>query len=311
MYLGTLVVARFNKIRAATQTPAWKEKQHPYLKASSAMPSYGWSTIDEFQLYAGPSKVQFLNTFSNTSSLSLSEFREAGQSRMLDVRGNVSIVSPYAIVISSTPLALLDLAGGCCRPAAPISPLDRSLKPYIKADLKGGWKLSEKRKRVDYEWVYLACHSHSRTYFHGVLEAAPKLLWGLRLLHANPSVRVLHDSRHVSELLPVLNLTGRGIVYNQQRGVSANRVTIPPPAQLTAGLVKALRRFSFAHVRLREPEAWRGPNSVIVVRRDVIATDGGRAMLNHDEVDLNLFYTMHVTPHPFAHLPTHPFALPI
>ena len=206
------------------------------------------------------------------------------QKKLLDVQSPVMVVSPWAVVISMRPIALLDLAGGCCRPAAPISFKTSGIMKYVHRP----------RSHVDteYGWLFLACHSHSSSYFHALGEAAGKLMWGLDLLQRNPALRVLHASGSFGALLPLLNLTGRGVLYNG-KSQFARRITLPPCAQLEAGLMSALRRTLFRQMPMPLAEATvSDTGAVIVVRRSAIATNGGRALLNHDQLMFTLRFVL-------------------
>lgn len=117
-------------------------------------------------------------------------------------------------------------------------------------------------------------------------------MWGLRLLQQNPDLRVLHDSRFVDALLPLLNLPGRGVMYNGSSQF-ARRITLPPSAQLQAGLMRALRRTLFAQMTMPVAEAdVSDSGAVIVVRRSAIASSGGRALLNHDQLMFTLRFVL-------------------
>ena len=129
----------------------------------SQVPSYGWASLSKMQLYAP--QWQLLDA-ANTSMLNNKEINQAGNQKLLDVQSPVMVVSPWAVVISMRPIAVLDLAGGCCRPAAPISLKKSGIMKYVHRP----------RNHVDadteYGWLFLACHSHSSTYFHALGEAA-------------------------------------------------------------------------------------------------------------------------------------------
>tara|TARA_Y100001958_G_C21196429_1_gene523698 strand:- start:383 stop:1582 length:1200 start_codon:yes stop_codon:yes gene_type:complete len=248
----------------------------------SQVPSYGWVSLPKMQLYAP--QWQLLDA-ATTSMLNNEEINQAGnQRKLLDVQSPVMVVSPWAVVISIRPIAVLDLAGGCCRPAAPISLKTSGIMKYVHRP----------RNHVDteYGWLFLACHSHSTTYFHALGEAAAKLMWGLGLLQQNPDLRVLHASGFVDALLPLLNLTGRGVMYNGNFQL-ARRITLPPSAQLQAGLMGALRRTLFAQMTTPVAEAdVLDSGAVIVVRRSAIAQNGGRALLNHDQLMFTLRFVL-------------------
>lgn len=225
----------------------------------------------------------------DTSLLHDDEIRHIGtQRKLLDVRCPVMVVSPWAVVLSTNPIAVLDLAGGCCRPVPPVSLQHSQITNYVRRPRQG--------VDTEYEWLFLACHSHSSTYFHAMGEAATKLMWALRLLHENPRLRVLHASGFVEALLPILNLTGRGVLYNG-KSQFARRITLPPSAHMQSGLITALRRTMFAHLKMTIPKAVTdySDGAVIVVRRSATAKGGGRALLNHDELMLTLRFALLTT----------------
>ena len=95
----------------------------------SQVPSYGWESLRKMQRYA--TQWHFLDA-ATTSMLTHEEIHQAGdQRKLLDVQSPVMVVSPWAVVISIRPIAVLDLAGGCCRPAAPISLKTSGIMKYM------------------------------------------------------------------------------------------------------------------------------------------------------------------------------------
>lgn len=229
------------------------------VKNITSAPLHDWSTLLKL-----PSQWRMLDARS-TSMLTPEDIRQTKYEKsMLDIQNPVFIVSDLAIVISLDPFSILDLAGGCCRPSIFFN--KRALQKY------------KSRNIVEYEWLFLAYHSHSKTYFHALGESVLKLMWGMKLLHDNPSMKILHNSQHVDRMLPLLGLSDRGI-HHHVNGNFAKRITIPPRAQNSKGLMNGLRRM----LRIEQVPKPRYI-TVAVVRRDAKAQYGGRAMLNHDEL---------------------------
>lgn len=275
---------------AASTFDSWTVALHTL--DNSGVQSYGWAYLRKTLQVTRSShgwteqpytpQWQFLDA-ATTSFFTHQELNQVGkQTELLDLRSPIMVVSPFVVLISLHPIAVLDLAGGCCRPAAPIAWMNPKLREYVLR--------AHDHVATEYGWLFLACHSHSGTYFHALAEAAPKLMWGLRLLHENPDVRVLHDSSFVGALLPQLNLRGRGVMYNGYQ--LARRITVPPTAQLQPGLLGALRRTLFTQMPTRVEPANASDYSVIVVRRSAITKYGGRALLNHDQLMLALRFVL-------------------
>ena len=239
---------------------------------TSAVPAYNRRTLPI------QSRQWHILDSAHTSYLSRTESKTQ---TLIDVHSRVMVVSSYAVVITSDPVAVLDLAGGCCRPEAAFSFMQLA---SIDAFLRNGRGYTS----PEHAWLFLASHFHSSTYFHALGEAAPKLIWGLRLLRENPTLKVLHSSRFIDEVLHALHLPGRAVAYDSSKRHFARRVTVPPPAyQLDLGPLQALRRELMGSVEARLPLANRA-RSVLVVRRSAMIHGGGRALLNHDELMFTL-----------------------
>lgn len=218
------------------------------------------------------------------------------------------------LALASSPLAMLDLSAGCCRgpggktPAkfksmkngpAPIQALPwLSRKAVHVGEKQALWvakndvrKLAfEAVNRTEHAWLYLCMHSHGSTYYHGLAEAAPRLLFGLRLLRAHSEIRVLTSAATVVQVLKILGIDSRVALFYDGRPTFARQLTIPPGAATIGGLtargaqaelmVRALRKEI-----ARRPAAQRaGSGSVMVIRRAAAARRNARTMLNHDEL---------------------------
>ena len=201
--------------------------------------------------------------------------------RLLDVRCPAMVVSELAVVISSKPVAVLDLAGDCCRPAAPLL-YDKSIAKHVRSQAG--------ISNITHDWLFLAAHSHSSSFFHAVGEASTKLMWGLSLFHRNKELRVLYTGSLMPEILALLNLAGRGVQYGY-KSVFARRITIPPSAELAAGPLNALRAELLAPLQINS-QSRPSTSSLIVVRRAVTNAYGGRGMLNHDELMFSLRFVL-------------------
>ena len=88
------------------------------------------------QLYAP--QWQLLDA-ATTSMLNDEEINQVGnQRKLLDVQSPVMVVSPWAVVISIRPIAVLDLAGGCCRPSAARSEWLAERRELARSPHRGG-----------------------------------------------------------------------------------------------------------------------------------------------------------------------------
>ena len=145
-----------------------------------------------------------------------------------------ALVLPTGIVMTSAPLTVLDLSGGCCRPAAPVSakalatmhrhrkPLPRWVRTSKLEDLA-----HEAVNATEYEWLYVCQHHHGSTYFHGLAEGTPRLLWGLNLIRNMTQIRVLTSAKVVTQVMDVLGLSGRAVLWTGNV-MYARKLTIPP-----------------------------------------------------------------------------------
>ena len=76
----------------------------------------------------------------------------------------------------------------------------------------------------------MAVHVHAvscSTYFHGLAEAAPRLLFGVQLFKSNPQIRVVVKAKTVITILELLGFPGRSLEF-QGKVMFAKKVTIPP-----------------------------------------------------------------------------------
>ena len=219
------------------------------------------------------------------------------------------VLPSYGIVIvASSPPIILDLAGGCCRPSAPIQ--REQLVQAHKAKLGKAWWQSlwvrtgsllalaneVTDRTVVHRWLLPVFHAHSSSFFHAFAECGYKLMWSLRLLRTHPEIRVMHGSKFVGELLGILGLPDRGFHASGLNPAFAGRLSMPPsltadyplyagPAMRSlAGAVRALSGLRSATKPSPVPSA----PAVLIVRRGAGARHGGRAMLNHDELVLGL-----------------------
>ena len=199
-------------------------------------------------------------------------------------------------------LTVLDLSGGCCRALPPLgatAALRAGLSPGRQpAVRKLGELVDEAMHATEHEWIYTCMQSHGSTYFHGLAEGAPRVLWGVQLLRSNPQVRVLSSAKSVRILLDVLRLPGRAMAFDG-RAMYARKVTIPQyggaafnhdrllwDAFLRAVRVEVARQASPSPGagQLQLPQQSGASHSLLVVRRSAAVKKNGRAMLNHDEV---------------------------
>jgi len=206
---------------------------------------------------------------------------------------------PLGLVLVAQPLLMLDLGGGCCRPPPPLP--FHSEEPVRPEDPHTQWLaergvhftriVREAGQQPEHEWLLLACHCHSSTYYHAVAEAAPKIIWAMPLLRSNPNLKVLHDSTHVSDVLELLKLPKRGLMQCS-RGAFARRLTIPPAPLLSRGLLSAFRDELWRSAALTAPPKSKRKPRVVVVRRSPMGAGGGRSLLNHDELMFTLRHVL-------------------
>ena len=257
---------------------AWKA-----LLASSEMPSYSWSSFTRNDSVMPPTWSLLESSAVGVTTL------QSHPLALLDVRCPVMVLPLLGVVISSKPKALLDLAGGCCRTGH----LSRVPLAYRHLGAKGGpgnplrlLQQTEQNSSIEYKWLFVISHSHSQSYFHAVGESAPKVMWGLRMLHAHPEIKVLSDTPIARQMLGLLGLSAARNVEGYP--AYARRVTMPQlaPSWLFARLMQSMRAEIRRRHPPRTPAGWSPgfSSSVMVVRRSILAGRGGRAMINHDEL---------------------------
>eukprot|EP00965_Chrysotila_dentata_P021058 696960-Pleurochrysis_carterae.AAC.1 len=162
---------------------------------------------------------------------------------LLNVFSLVVVLPPYSVVLDTQSHAVIDLAGGCCRPPAPIPfasfitgrvvvpAINKPKLSLYSTELRLQGKLIDKRPFCTsvHEWLYIVTHSHSVSYFHGIFESAPRLMWGLNMLRQYQQMKVLYNSPFVANVLDMLDLKGRGVLLHARQLSCSLRVTIPPP----------------------------------------------------------------------------------
>ena len=241
------------------------------LASARALPK-GWAALNT-SVHGSP----WLRNYTNQSSY------------MLDVSDRVVVVGSFAVVITSNPVAVVDMAGGCCRAAPPIafSKLQQPNAAKIVHTLR-----NLPRDTVEHAWLFLAYHSHSSSFFHAVAESATKLVYGMRLLQQQREIKVLHASGHVHEILGVLGMEARSLPQGTALSgmVFARRITIPPFPDNR--LPRALRDELRLRVLRGAPPSNDKSRGIIVIRRSALPKYGGRAMLNHNELMFTLRHYM-------------------
>lgn len=303
--------------RLAMATPRGVTSRHAAfwrdaLQHSASWTSYSWRTVRaNWTSGVLPTAWRPVTAHTNGTDVASSSLPAFF---LLDVHCRVMIFPVLNPVLTSDPPALLDLAGGCCRPPAPLALA--AFKRLHASAMSPARVLAAAEDAIEHEWLFMCVFSHSESYFHSLGEAGPKLMWGLHMLRANPTMRILHASVFVEAMLPLLGLTGRGVrVANAKDAVFARRLTIPPDAPMATPVfghgspqpltpITLLRQELLAGLQYVVPPTAatsheqqqkqmatprpRGSLHVLVVRRSAVERNGGRAMLNHDEMMLVL-----------------------
>jgi len=275
--------------------------------------SYSWRELEHAQKIGRvPSALQLTDPHETADEAFAAELSRSTRGSAflagVSVNHHCAVLPSYGIVIvASSPPVILDLAGGCCRPQAPIQrgqlvqahKLAAGKAPPPMWARKGSLLALANEvtnRTVVHRWLLHVFHSHSTTYFHSIAECGYKLMWSLRLLRTHPQIRVMHASKFVGALLEILGLPDRGFQSPHLQPAFARRLSIPPSLTADFGryLGPAMRALAGA---VRAPSGLRlATNSspvpsaptVLVVRRGAGRTAGGRAMLNHDELILGL-----------------------
>lgn len=201
--------------------------------------------------------------------------------------------SSGAVAIRSPPqVTVLDLSGGCCRPQRTLS-----AKEALKAGVMSGRSPPAGSIKefadlavdsAEHEWLYMCTQSHGSTYFHGLAEAAPRLLFGVQLFKSNPQIRVVVKAKTVITILELLGFPGRSLEF-QGKVMFAKKVTIPPYGGVaTQSKGRQVWRTILQAMRLEVARNGgyntTSPYTLLVVRRSASVRKNGRAMLNHDNV---------------------------
>lgn len=274
--------------------------------------SYSWAELEHAQKKGHvPPALQLMDPLKTADEALAAELSRLtpGSAFLAGVSVNHHcVVLPFygIVMVASSPPLILDLAGGCCRPRAPIQ-RDELIQAHKRA--AGTHPLMWVRKgsllalantindrTVVHRWLLHVFHSQSSSYFHAVAECGYKLMWSLRLLRTHPQIRVMYTSKFVGELLGILGLPDRGFLASGSDPTFARRLSMPP--SLTADYLRyagpAIRSLADA---VRAPSGLRSATkpsplssapTVLIVRRGAGTRHGGRAMLNHDELVLGL-----------------------
>ena len=276
--------------------------------------SYSWGELKHAQKKGRvPPALQLMDPLKAADDAFAAELsRSARGSAFLaavSVKHPCIVLPSYGIVlVASSPPIILDIAGGCCRPPAPIQS-DQLVRVH-KAKLGKDWRQSRwvrtgsllglaneiTDRTVVHRWLLPVFHSHSSSFFHAFAECGYKLMWSLRLLRNHPEIRVMHSSKFVGELLGILGLPERGFEGSRLSPAFVGRLSMPPSLTadypLYAGpAMRSLAGAIRARPGLRsvtKPSPVVSAPAVLLVRRAAGARHGGRAMLNHDELVLGL-----------------------
>ena len=276
--------------------------------------SYSWGELEHAQKKGRvPAPLQLMDPLKAADDALAAELsRSARGSAFLaavSVNHPCIVLPSYGIVIvASSPPIILDIAGGCCRPSAPIQS-DQLVRVYKAMLGKAWWQSLWVRtgsllglahevtdRTVVHRWLLPVIHAHSSSFFHAVAECGYKLMWSLRLLRNHPEIRVMHGSKFVGELLGILGLPDRGFQASRLNPAFAGRLSMPPSLTADYSLYAGPTMRSLAGA-IRAPPGLRSATkpspvtsapAVLIVRRGAGARHGGRAMLNHDELVVGL-----------------------
>lgn len=110
--------------------------------------------------------------------------RDGALARLVPPRTHwlVTLTSPAIIfdggeILTSSPTALLDLSGGCCRPAPPVR-LEKWVPDKTRtrgATLRLGLARRAPSLAEAHDWLYIGVHWHATSFFHALGEAFPRV----------------------------------------------------------------------------------------------------------------------------------------
>jgi len=167
---------------------------------------FSWASV----LTAAARKDSLVPSFSAESIWTHRQLpRHATLSRqLLRVRGP-SLVLRKGVVLTSRPLAVLDVSGGCCRRPA----YQRSVAAGFSTlpsfnDLGSEWAplIREVDGYREFGSVFHCISARSAAYFHSVGDTAHRLMGSLELLRSNTSIRVLVNGPAMPSLLAALGV---------------------------------------------------------------------------------------------------------
>ena len=269
--------------------------------------SYSWANLDPSrQTMHLPRGIQLIDPRETADPILTARLRSQniGDPRwhaVVHIRTRVVVLPVFGVVLVASPPLVLDLAEGCCRPPAPL-PAGKLPRAYglitgkAQRNRLPRWirigrlhLLADEvhEDTVEHEWLLHLFHSHSSSYHHAITECGQKLMWTRGLLLAQPEVKVLHDSIFVDQLLAAAGLVGRGVRV-RFRSVFARRLTVPPSMNVSGAHVPLVLHSLAGACMAAIAPAPAGQPALLVVRRSTLAHDGGRGMLNHDELLLAL-----------------------
>ena len=253
--------------------------------------------------------------------------------------GRLLVLRDGLVASLAPPHALFDLSGGCCRPRAitcwsgHVCSASSESQQWLQTAARRGlevltrphwaphWSISWlctakcalQQREPSYRAaasVYLLTHSHSGSYYHALIEALPRLLFGLALLRSHTAIQIVHDSpRTMPPCLHALGLGGRDLLAptdGDPRPLLASSVVVPPPrcgsfgrcgsvVQVTSTLLRygtlgqaaapALGA-AFRHEGAGGVTRGVAPEVTLLVRRSLSYDDGNhaRAITNHREL---------------------------
>lgn len=181
--------------------------------------------------------------------------------KLLSVSGP-SLVLQMGVVITSCPLAVLDLSGGCCRPLHPFSskravPFDAMPDMYKHFVQRGscdapvsfarvihwldGWStllrdIDDVHNYPEHRELFLCLSARSGTFYHALGQVAVRILFALSYLRRSTHTRILATGPIIADVVDALGIPiDRLILWragvNEPRKLlfRAQHVLIPPP----------------------------------------------------------------------------------